>query len=130
MIILEGIKNFLVLVNDNWMLILCICGLAIALARKIKAYLSTSTEEKIKIAKTQISEAILKMITDAEEDYSEWVSAGAIKRSQVIEEIFAEYPILEKVVDQQALIQWIDEQIDSALDVLRDIIAKQDQAQS
>lgn len=130
MIILEGIKNFLVLVNDNWMLILCICGLAIALARKIKAYLSTSTEEKIEIAKTQISEAILKMITDAEEDYSEWVSAGAIKRSQVIEEIFAEYPILEKVVDQQALIQWIDEQIDSALDVLRDIIAKQEQAQS
>ena len=126
MIILEGIKNFLVLVNDNWMLILCICGLVIALARKIKAYLSTSTEEKIEIAKTQISEAILKMITDADEDYSEWVSAGAIKRSQVIEEIFAEYPILEKVVDQQALIQWIDEQIDSALDVLRDIIAKQE----
>ena len=68
----------------------------------------------------------MKLVADAEEDYSDWASAGAIKRSQVIDLIYKEYPILEKVVDQDSLIQWIDEQIDSALPTLREIIEKQD----
>ena len=36
--------------------------------------------------------------------------------------IYEEYPILSKVVDQKALTEWIDEQIDSALDTLREIV--------
>lgn len=124
--ILDGIKNFLQLINDNWMNIAIIIGLIIAIVKKAVSYFSKSDEEKIAIAKTQISQGILKLVADAEEDYSDWASAGAIKRSQVIDLIYKEYPILEKVVDQDSLIQWIDEQIDSALPTLREIIEKQD----
>ena len=120
--ILNGIKNFLSLINDNWTTILVIVGLALALWKKIESYSKLSTDKKIEIAKKQISENILKLITQAEKDYAEWEKAGSIKRSEVISEIYKEYPILAKVVNQEELVKWIDEQIDNALPTLREII--------
>ena len=120
--ILNGIKNFLSLLNDNWTTILVIVGLALALWKKIESYSKLSTDKKIEIAKKQISENILKLITQAEKDYAEWEKAGSIKRSEVISEIYKEYPILAKVVNQEELVKWIDEQIDNALPTLREII--------
>ena len=120
--ILNGIKNLLSFINDNWTTILVIIGLALALWKKIESYSKLSTNKKIEIAKKQISENILKLITQAEKDYAEWEKAGSIKRSEVISEIYKEYPILAKVVNQEELVKWIDEQIDNALPTLRDII--------
>lgn len=120
--ILNGIKNFLSLINYNWTTILVIIGLALALWKKIESYSKLSTDKKIEIAKKQISENILKLITQAEKDYAEWENAGSIKRSEVISEIYKEYPILAKVVNQEELVKWIDEQIDNALPTLREII--------
>lgn len=120
--ILNGIENFLRFINDNWTSIMVIIGLGIAVYRKAKNFFSKSDDEKIAIAKEQIHEMILKMITDAEVDYEEWNKAGSIKRSQVIGEIFATYPVLSKVVNQEELIQWIDDEIDNALTTLRKVI--------
>ena len=120
--ILNGIKNFLSLINDNWTTILVIIGLALALWKKIESYSKLSTDKKIEIAKKQISKNILKLITQAEKDYVEWEKAGSIKRSEVINEIYKEYPILAKVINQEELVRWIDEQIDNALPTLRNII--------
>lgn len=122
--IMDGITSFLTFVNDNWTAIVVALGLALGLARKIREYIQKTDEEKIEIAKVYIKECILKMITDAELDYEEWKSAGSIKRSQVIQEIYDRYPVLEKVADQEALLAWIDEQINSALDILREVISK------
>ena len=126
--ILNGIKNFLSLINDNWTTILVIIGLALALWKKIESYSKLSTEKKIEIAKKQISENILKLIPQAEKDYAEWDKAGSIKRSEVISEIYKEYPILAKVVNQKELVKWIDEQIDNALPTLRDIIKENEKS--
>lgn len=124
MVVLNGIKNFLELMEQNWTTIAVTISLAIAIGKKIKDYFGKSDEEKIEIAKKQIREIILKLISDAEVDYEEWKKAGSIKRSQVIEEIFIEYPILSKAVDQEELIKWIDEIIDEALITLREIVAE------
>lgn len=125
MSILNGVQNFLQFVSDNWVTITTIIGLSIAIYRKIKDYLKLSNDEKISVAKTHIKETILKLVTDAEEDYRQWVKAGAVKRAQVIEEIFLTYPILSKVTNQEALIAWIDESIDEALKTMREIFAEQ-----
>lgn len=124
MIILDGIKNFLMFVNDHWTEILVIIGLALAVWRRFKAYWQKTDEEKIQIAKDQLSETILKFVTQAEEDYDDWVKAGAVKRAQVIDVIFQKYPILNRVTNQEALIAEIDELIDKALDELREILSK------
>lgn len=119
--ILDGIKNFLQLINDNWVTITVIIGLSLGIYKKVKDYFNKSDEEKIEIAKKQISQIMLKKISDAEKDYEEWNKAGSIKRSQVIEQIYRDYPILEKVMSQDELIAWIDTEIDNALPTLREI---------
>lgn len=120
---LDGIKNFLQFVNDNWTTIIIIISLGIALYQRIRTYVSKSNIEKIDVAKKQIKEIILKLISDAEEDYYYMTSAGSIKRSQVIKKIFEDYPVLSKVTDQETLIKWIDEIIDESLTTLREIVA-------
>ena len=120
--LLHSIQNLLQFLNDNWASITIIFGLSISLARNIRDYLEKSNDEKIAIAKSQIHETVLKMITDAEEYYDEYKKSGSIKRSQVIGEIFNNYPILSKVVDQEELIKWIDNEIDNALITLRKVI--------
>lgn len=120
---LDGIKNFLQFVNDNWTTIIIIISLGFVLYQKIKNYVSKSKDEKIAVAKRQVQEVILKLISDAEVDYNEWVKAGSIKRAQVIKKIFEDYPVLAKVADQTALVEWIDETIDNALKTLHEIVA-------
>ena len=121
---MEGIKNLLTFLEENWTIILVCLGLIVSIARKTVNFFSLTEEKRIELAKKQIQEVILRMISDAETDYSDMASAGKIKRSQVIEEIYAQYPILDKVADQDALIAWIDEEIDNALVTLREIIDK------
>ena len=119
---LTGIENFLRLINDNWTTICVIIGLVVGVYQKVKVMLGKSNEEKIEIAKAQISEIVLDMISKAEADYENWNKAGSIKRSQVIAQIYAKYPILAKAIDQEAMIDWIDGEIDSALKNLRNIL--------
>ena len=125
---LQGIQNFLEIINENWTTIIVIIGLAIGTVNRIKKYINLTDDEKIEIAKTQMSETILKLISDAESDYSEWKKAGSIKRSQVIEDIFIKYPILSKVADQTEIVKWIDDEIDNALETLREIIEENNKA--
>ena len=120
---MQGIQNFLQLLNDNWITILVCLGCVAGIVRKTVDFFSKSDDEKVKIAKSQIQEIILKMISDAECEWEDWNAAGSIKRSQVIEEIYRKYPILSKVRDQTALTEWIDNQIKESLKTLREIVA-------
>lgn len=127
---MDGIRNFLQFVNDNWTSIVIILGLCVALYEKIKAFLSKTNAEKIEAAKAQLKEVMLKLITDAEVDYESWNKAGSIKRSQVIQKIFSDYPVLSRVTDQQEIIDWIDTTINDALKTLRRIVAEQPVAET
>lgn len=123
--VLTGLHNFLQFVNDNWGLIAATALLAMAVFKKIVNFFSKSDEEKIAIAKQQIQETMLKLVTKAEKDYLTWVSAGEIKRSEVIDEIFKKYPVLSKVSNQEELVAWIDEVINEALKKMRKIFEEQ-----
>jgi len=119
---LNGIKNFLELVNENWTLIAVCLGLLVGIYQKFKAWQAQSDEEKIEHALSMIRETMLKFVTKAEEDYTAWFQAGSIKRAQVIDALYQQYPILSKAIDQEALVKKIDEAIDAALPELRKII--------
>lgn len=119
---LNGIKNFLQIINDNWVTICVIISLAISAFQKIKGFIQKSDAEKIAIAKKQIRETMLKMVSDAEADYDEWNKSGKIKRSQVIKKIYEMYPVLAKAVDQEGLTAWIDAEIDASLGTLNTLI--------
>ena len=86
--IMDGFMNFLMFVNNHWTEIIVIIGLLLAVGKKVAAYLNMSDDEKIAIAKKQLGETMLKLVTQAEKDYNAWVQAGAVKRSEVIDAIF------------------------------------------
>lgn len=125
---LNGIYNFLSFVNENWATIAAIIVVAAAIYRKAVAFFSKSREEQIEIAKRQIQETMLKWVTAAEKDYLLWISAGAIKRSEVIDQVFAMYPVLSKVTNQEEIIQFIDDAIDEALKTMRKIFEENEAA--
>lgn len=119
--VLTGINNFLNFINENWTMIASIITICIVIFQKAKSYFNLSQEEQIKIAKAQISEVMLMLVTNAECSYLEWQSAGAIKRAEVIDQVFVMYPILSKVTNQEEIIIFIDEAIDEALKTMRKI---------
>ena len=127
-VILNGIYNFLNFLNNNWTMICAIVVLALAITKKAKEFFSKSQNEQLAIAKAQIKEVMLRLVTEAESDYYTWISAGAVKRSQVIDEIFAMYPILSKVSNQEEIIAWLDDTIDEALKTMRKIFEENKEA--
>lgn len=120
-VIMNGVYNFLSFIDKNWTMICAIVVLAMAITKKAIAFFSKSREEQVKIAKAQINEVMLKLVTRAEISYAEWIKSGAIKRAEVIDEIFNMYPILSKVSNQTEIIAWIDDAIDKALETMREI---------
>ncbi len=122
--ILTGIQNFLQFINDNWTTIFVIIGLLITIVEKTISTFKKSKDEKIQIAKKQIEQIVLKMVSDAENDYKEWNKSGSIKRSQVISEIYKLYPILSKVTSQNELTEWLDSIIDQSLDKVKNTLNK------
>ena len=125
-VFLNGIKNFLMMINNNWPTIVVIIGLCIMIYRKIKDFVYLSEDEKIKAAKEQLSSVVLSLVSSAEIQYKDYQKAGEIKRSQVIDEIFKKYPVLSKVTDQEELLQYIDDLIDEALKTVREIVRTED----
>lgn len=121
---MKAIQNLLQALNEHWTSILICSGLIVGLIRQTIKFFNQSQDVQIAIAKQQISEIILKMITDAEVDYKDWEKSGSIKRSQVINEIYAKYPILSKAKSQKEVIDFIDTQIDNSLIELRKIIVE------
>ena len=125
---MKGLQNFLFWLNENYMYILVCIGLIVLIVNKVKAFMSKSDDEKIQYATETIQEIMLKYVTTAELDYQEWAKSGSIKRAQVIDAIYQQYPILQKAVDQEAIIKMIDDAIDAALPSLRKIIEENNQA--
>lgn len=125
---MQSIVNLLQFLNNNWSMIIIIIGLGLTLYKKIKSYLKLSTQQKIDVAWQQIEEVIMKLVSDAELDWKDFSKAGQIKRSAVIEKIYKDYPILNKIMDQDEVLKKIDELIDEALkevvSVTADAVAK------
>lgn len=121
-VMLNGIRNFLEIINENWTTIMVIIGLAVGICKKAKSYMNKSDEEKLNIAKKQIHEIALQLVTEAENDYDRWDKAGSIKRSKVVENLYKNYPILSKFADQKELLNWIDSELDNALIELKEVI--------
>lgn len=131
---MKAIMNFLEYINENWTMIVAIVILLFAICVKAKksfdrwismtdAERQKETEEQIEKAKAAIAEYILSLVASAEIDW-EGHGLGPIKRAQVIENIYLNYPILVEVVDQEKLLNFIDEHINLALEIVREKLRK------
>lgn len=126
---MESFKNLLQWVYDNFAVIICCAGLMVGIYRKVRKYFTANEEDKkkqfdeaVEITKEKIRETMLKMVSESEDKYKDWVKAGSLKRAEVIAKIYNDYPILSQVVDQEGLIAYIDKTIDEALVTLREVL--------
>ena len=132
---MKGVLRFLQLIEENWTTIIAIATLLFAIYLKAKSAFNKwiqmtdaerqkETEIQIAKAKQAIANYILSLVADAEV-YWDGSGLGPIKRAQVIEKIYKEYPILLEVVDQQELMGFIDAHIDLALEIVREKLRKE-----
>lgn len=134
---MEAITRFLTFISDNWTalatILLLIFGIYAKAKKTYEDWQKKTEEEKEKIlqeeierAKKALAEFILSLVAEAEVVWKdEGSKLGAIKRAQVISEIFDKYPVLSYVADQEELLAYIDEQIDKALVIVREKIREQ-----
>jgi hypothetical protein len=131
---MTGILHFLNWLNENWTIIVLIVTLIVTLYLKAKTafnrWLKMTDEEKQKDLEEQIIKAkqavanyILSFVANAEVDW-DGPGLGPIKRAQVIEKIYKDYPILLEVKDQFEFMKFIDEHIDLALETVREKLRK------
>lgn len=122
--ILNGIKNFLWLINEYWTTIIVIIGLILTIYKKIKKYQKLNDEQRVELAWKSVSETMLSMVMDVETDYGDWKQAGAIKRSEIINRVFKEFPILEKITNREQVIYMLDNLIDNSLEEMKKVFDK------
>lgn len=126
---MTGLINLLKMIYENWTLIVVAVALIVKGVFWVRDFRNRSKEEQVEIVKQQIRNSILSMVTEAEKNYEDWNKAGTIKRSEVIERIYKQYPILALVVKQDELTAWIDGEIDTALGTLEQIVARQEKVE-
>lgn len=119
---MSGWIIFLEFIEKNWPFLLIILACVINIYFQWKKYAPLTREQKIQIALKTIQETILKRVSLAEIDWSDFQKTGSIKRAQVIAEIYEEYPILKEYSDQEALTKLIDDYINESLKEVREII--------
>lgn len=117
---LEGLKNLLTFLNNNWALIITIIGLGVGLYVKVKNYLKLSKEQKVDLALKNAAVIMLDLTMKAEDLYGS--KTGQAKRSQVISELYAKFPVLAEVIDQKTLLEKVDVMIDDALEKMKKIL--------
>lgn len=131
---MKGILKFLEIIEQNWTTIVAIATLLFVIYMKAKntlnRWISMSDAERqrekevqIEIAKQAIANYILSLVATAEVEW-DGSGLGVIKRAQVIEKIYKEFPILLEIVNQEELIGFIDKQIDAALEIVREKLRK------
>lgn len=126
---MNSLKNLIQFINDNWTSLIIVLVLIIGIYNKVEKWLKKSEQEKAEIESTLIESTkevlknyVMTLVAQAEIDWSEVSGAGAIKRSEVISQIYQDYPILLNVVQKDKLIEYIDELIEEALIIVRNVI--------
>lgn len=133
---MNGIKNLLSWINENWASLVTIAALVFAIYKKAEKtvidWKNQSEEEKkaaeaiaIANAKKALGSFILSWVARCEIEWNDKGSElGPIKRADVIDQIYTEYPVLLNVVNQEELLSYIDDLIDEALVTVRERVRK------
>ncbi len=115
---MKSLMNLLTFLDENWTYIVIIFSLVYGIYKKVMKIIQTSEKSKVDTTIMIVSNIILEKLATAEEDWINYKKTGTIKRSKVINEIYEQYPILKKYVDQEYIINKLDELIDEGLKTL------------
>lgn len=117
-----GVKIF-EFIRENWFVIVISVAVVIYTVEEL---LILSKEEKIALAKHLIAIGIDAMVAEAEFKFADYEKSGQLKRSYVIQMIYEKYPELNKVIEQEEILDWIDKLIENSVARLKTTISEID----
>lgn len=121
---MNGINNFANLIQGQWTNILVVIAIVAGLIRSIINHSTMNEEQRVQAALKVISEELMKMMVQAEIQWKDYKKSGELKRSQVIKDIYNQFPFLSRYMDQEKLVQTIYDMIDKQMDNMNELMKK------
>lgn len=125
-ILMTGFNNFIHLIQNQWTNIVVVIAIIATVIRTTLNYSALSQEQRVQSALKVINEELMKLMCQAEIQWKDYKKSGDLKRSQVIKDIYNQFPFLSKYMDQDALVKKIYEMIDKQMDNMNNLLNKTD----
>jgi DNA-binding transcriptional regulator YdaS (Cro superfamily) len=112
---MQGLINLFRFIGNNWPILIILAGIIIVAVNKIVDFMKSSNEEKIATILALVAQVMKEKVAKAEIDWSDYKKTGQIKKSQVISEIYDQFPELATLISSDELEEKLSELIDDAL---------------
>ena len=119
---MTSINNTLGLIENYWSMIIIIIALVVLTIEEVRKYKAMTREQRIEAALSVVKGELLKLMSDAEIEWSEYKKSGALKKSQVLKEIYTQFPFLQDYINQDELVTKITEMIDAEMENMNKIL--------
>lgn len=119
---MTSINNTLGLIENYWSMLIIIIALVVLTIEEVKKYKAMTREQRIEAALSVVKGELLKLMSDAEIEWSEYKKSGALKKSQVLKEIYTQFPFLQDYINQDELVTKITEMIDAEMENMNKIL--------
>lgn len=119
---MNGLTNFVNLIQSQWTNILVVVAILFGVIRTGINYYSMSKEQRTEAALTVVKSELLKLMSHAELQWSDIKKSGSLKRSQVIKDIYTQFPFLASYIDQETLLKRLYEMIDTEMENMNKIL--------
>lgn len=119
---MTSINNTLGLIENYWSMLIIIIALVVLTIEEVRKYKAMTREQRIEAALSVVKGELLKLMSDAEIEWSEYKKSGALKKSQVLKEIYTQFPFLQDYINQDELVTKITEMIDAEMENMNKIL--------
>lgn len=125
---MEFIVKTLNTIVDVLPTIIAICVFILAGAKIGLTYIDKIRSMNIQSILAIVKASVLKLMTDAEIDFANYKKSGEIKKSQVISNIYKQFPELQKVKDQGELQKELSDIIEGEMEKIREFNTNQEES--
>ena len=123
-ILMTGFNNFIHLIQSQWTNIVVVIAIIATVVKTALSYSNMTEEQRVQSALKVVKEELMRLMCQAEIQWKDYKKSGDLKRSQVIKDIYNQFPFLSKYMDQDKLVKTIYEMIDKQMDNMDNLLNK------
>lgn len=123
-ILMTGFNNFIHLIQSQWTNIVVVIAIIATVVKTALSYSTMTEEQRVQSALKVVKEELMRLMCQAEIQWKDYKKSGDLKRSQVIKDIYNQFPFLSKYMDQDKLVKTIYEMIDKQMDNMDNLLNK------
>lgn len=121
---MTGFNNFIHLIQSQWTNIVVVIAIIATVVKTTLSYSSMTEEQRVQSALKVVKEELMRLMCQAEIQWKDYKKSGDLKRSQVIKDIYNQFPFLSKYMDQDKLVKTIYDMIDKQMGNMDNLLNK------